>query len=61
MSFFFKVRLASLNVIQELSRKLAMNYQSLLAEAVPFLAELMEGKRTASAVSDQYESLPLCF
>jgi U3 small nucleolar RNA-associated protein 10 len=38
-----KVRLASLNVIQELSRKLGMNYQSLLPEAIPFMAELMEG------------------
>ena len=39
-----KVRLASLHVIQDLSRKLGMNYQSLLAEAIPFMAELMEGK-----------------
>jgi len=40
-----KVRLASLHVIQELSRKLGMNYQSLLSEAIPFLAELMEGRK----------------
>lgn len=58
---FFKVRLASLNVIQELSRKLAMNYQTLLAEAIPFLAELMEGKRTPSTVCDPYESLSVWF
>jgi hypothetical protein len=32
-----------LNVLQELSRKLGMNYQSLLPEAIPFMAELMEG------------------
>ncbi len=38
-----KIRLASLNVLQELSRKLGMNYQSLLPEAIPFMAELMEG------------------
>jgi U3 small nucleolar RNA-associated protein 10 len=38
-----KVRLATLNVLQELSRKLGMNYQSLLPEAIPFMAELMEG------------------
>ncbi|CAF3827221.1 unnamed protein product [Rotaria magnacalcarata] len=37
-----KVRLATLIVIQEMSRKLGMNYQSLLAEAVPFMTELME-------------------
>ncbi|CAF0778125.1 unnamed protein product [Rotaria sp. Silwood1] len=37
-----KVRLATLNVLQELSRKLGMNYQSLLPEAIPFMAELME-------------------
>lgn len=43
-----KVRLASLHVIQDLSRKLAMNYQSLLAEAIPFMAELMEGKTSLS-------------
>ncbi|CAF0927557.1 unnamed protein product [Adineta ricciae] len=37
-----KVRLATLNVLQELSRKLGMNYQGLLPEAIPFMAELME-------------------
>ena len=42
-SDFSKVRLATLNVLQELSRKLGMNYQSLLPDAVPFLTELMEG------------------
>ncbi len=40
-----KVRLATLNVLQELSRKLGMNYQSLLPEAIPFMAELMEGMK----------------
>ncbi|CAF1640829.1 unnamed protein product, partial [Didymodactylos carnosus] len=36
------IRLATLHILQELSRKLSVNYQSLLAEAVPYLAELME-------------------
>lgn len=40
-----KVRLATLIILQELSRKLGMNYQSLLAEAIPFMAELMEGMK----------------
>ena len=39
-----KVRLATLAVIQDLSKKLAMNYQGLLPEAIPFLAETMEGR-----------------
>lgn len=39
-----KIRLACLHVLQDLSRKLGMNYQSLLPEAIPFMAELMEGK-----------------
>ncbi|CAF0980112.1 unnamed protein product [Adineta steineri] len=37
-----KVRLATLHVVQDLSRKLGMNYQGLLPEAIPFMAELME-------------------
>ncbi|CAF1425503.1 unnamed protein product, partial [Didymodactylos carnosus] len=37
-----QIRLATLHILQELSRKLSVNYQSLLAEAVPYLAELME-------------------
>lgn len=41
-----KVRLATLNVLQELSRKLGMNYQGLLPEAIPFMAELMEGNQS---------------
>jgi len=40
-----KIRLATLNVLQELSRKLGMNYQGLLPEAIPFMAELMEGMK----------------
>ncbi len=40
-----KIRLASLNVLLELSRKLGMNYQGLLPEAIPFMTELMEGMK----------------
>ncbi|XP_022087703.1 HEAT repeat-containing protein 1-like isoform X2 [Acanthaster planci] len=37
-----KVRFAALTVLQELHRKLAEDYLSLLPETIPFLAELME-------------------
>jgi U3 small nucleolar RNA-associated protein 10 len=40
-----KIRLSSLNVLLELSRKLGMNYQGLLPEAIPFMTELMEGMK----------------
>jgi U3 small nucleolar RNA-associated protein 10 len=45
-----KIRLATLNVLQELSRKLGMNYQGLLPEAIPFMAELMEGMKIKNFV-----------
>ena len=38
-----QVRYAALTVLQELHKKLAEDYLSLLPETIPFLAELMEG------------------
>ena len=44
-SFFylFKVRLASLDVLGAVSKKLGDIYNSIFTETAPFLAELMEG------------------
>jgi hypothetical protein len=44
LQIVFQVRLAALNVVQELTRKLGEEYLTLLPEIIPFLAELMEGK-----------------
>lgn len=48
-----KIRLACLHVLKEISRKLGVNYQSLLAEAIPFLAELMDGEKNKLKIQCQ--------
>ena len=40
----FKVRIASLDILKEVSKKLGDIYNSIFTETAPFLAELMEGK-----------------
>ena len=39
-----QVRFATLRVVEAIAQKLGDEYATLLAETVPFLAELMEGK-----------------
>lgn len=43
----FKVRLASLEVLCEMARKLGEDFLPLLPETVPFLAELLEDEEEA--------------
>ena len=45
LNLFEKVRLATLDVLDMFSKKVGDIYNSYLSETVPFLAELMEGKK----------------
>lgn len=45
--FLFKVRLAALEVLCEMARKLGEDFLPLLPETVPFLAELLEDEEEA--------------
>ena len=44
VTFFFQVKEAALQVLDELHKRLGDDYMPLLPDTVPFLAELMEGK-----------------
>ncbi len=52
-----QVRFATLRVVEAIAQKLGDEYATLLAETVPFLAELMEGKTQGLRVCKETLSL----